>query len=161
MQRRHMIIPALLIAGSATFAGRGLLTILPLGPDQAASTSAALVQPTSAQDLATREATLTAAEQRLAAIAARRPPALPSIPASTSGASAGTTRVAGSGSGGGSGSATVVATTSRPTAPQQNPAAGGDDRYGEDHDAYENESEAEYEHESEHQEHEGGEHEDD
>lgn len=159
MNRRHLMIPAALLAASAVLGGTALLHGLPLGTDPAGSSSgqaAATLDPASPTDaqIAQRQAALDATAARLKAIAAQRPPALPapvsavsSIPVATGAGSTYTpSGSSSSGSaGGGSGQASGPATS---TAQQ--------------HDGYEAEyaehrgDDAEYEHQSggDHQEHE-------
>jgi hypothetical protein len=80
MDRRHLILPAALLAGSALLAGRAALGALPLGVDtKPAASVGQLVDATSDDAIAARTEQLDAAERRLDALDAQVPPALPRV----------------------------------------------------------------------------------
>jgi hypothetical protein len=113
MNRKHLILPAALLAGSALLDGRAAIGELPLGSDaQPASSVGQLVETTSTDDIGTRSAQLDAAERRLNALDAQVPPALPGVPAPP-------VRVASSGPSANSGPSSAART--------------GDDNSGRDH----------------------------
>jgi hypothetical protein len=111
MHRRHLIIPAALLAASALLGGRALIGSLPLGPDSTpASSSQALTTPAMATDdqLAASTKALDDSAARIAALEADVPPALPPVtttnvaapmsgPSATSGTSASSGQGASSG----------------------------------------------------------------
>lgn len=82
MDRRHLIIPAALLAGSALLGGRAIIQTM--GPDAAPSqqaSSSTLTTSTGDAAVADRATQLDAMEQRIAALAADTPPAVTPAPA--------------------------------------------------------------------------------
>ncbi|MCW2959779.1 MAG: hypothetical protein JWM90_166 [Thermoleophilia bacterium] len=113
MDRKHLILPATLLAGSALLGGRALLDSLPTGPEPSESV-ASLVETTTTtgtveDEVRTRTAQLDADERAIDAAARQKPPAV--APLQTNGVS-GTSGPGGGGTSGGNsgpGNGTVTA----------------------------------------------------
>lgn len=130
MQRRHVIIPAVLLAGAAVVGGSALLPQLPLGAEPTGGTSPAseVLAPIDEAALAERTARLDAQAARLDAIAAQRPPALPPLARARASAAA-PVRVATSPR---ASASTVVAASAPPTTTTTS-TRGDDDDHLDDH----------------------------
>jgi hypothetical protein len=83
MNRRHLVIPAALIAASALFGGRALVNATSNGSSEAdPAASTMMASGTGEAEIAARAAQLDAAEQRIEALASDRPPALEPVSSS-------------------------------------------------------------------------------
>jgi hypothetical protein len=122
MRKRHLVIPALLLAGSALFGVQALLGAIPLGPDPSNPAVATSQERTATEDQITARSTqLDELANRLDELDAQRPPALPSTSTAAD--------------------IDFVAAAARVSSPQLLPAvdqhdehARGDDDHDDDHD---------------------------
>jgi len=135
MKRRHLIIPAAMLAGSAVLGGQAALRAMPLGAPPAVEATMTTGVQSNDQQLVDRAAQLDQQSARLDAIDAQRPPSLPPVQSRPVVASSGYTAAAigaGAGAGAGAGGASPGAAQSTTVGANDDHRDDRDDR--DDHD---------------------------